>query len=339
MSNNAISGIVLAGGRSSRFGTDKALATVKGSSSLVRIVRTLKEICKNVTVTTHSSERSQRYSETLKISGFGPNESVFCLPDNVDLNCSGPLKGMITGLLASRGEYVIIVPCDIPFVTTNFLSQLSKKSQESNTVVVPMWSDGRFEPQILALPRECLANSCTLLGKLVRSRADDIIRGSPAISIFPLWKYEQATKILVNLNEPERFQERRIGTLEKILPSIREDIDLPWSEEFSNVEKVFDEPSKLIQLCRKLHDDHSWFWSGVLYLSIGNRANDKVRSQYIEAAAASFMQEADLWSRYNLPFLHRHALIDAINADSRLSDEYSLEISNLSSKMNLKRLT
>src|ERR1700738_620915 len=104
-------GYVLAGGGSTRLGQDKALIEFDGKPLLLRAVHVLESAVRPVTVV--ASRR--------KYADLG----IQIIPD--EWPGSGPLGGIVTALRhtaldAPSREWSLILACDMPFVTTDWLA-------------------------------------------------------------------------------------------------------------------------------------------------------------------------------------------------------------------------
>jgi molybdenum cofactor guanylyltransferase len=102
---------ILAGGRSTRFGgRDKSALVVDGRTILDRQV----------------SELSQIADEILLVGGTIEREPRACVTPIADLipGC-GPLGGLHAALTAARGDPVVVVACDMPYVSAPFLAYLA----------------------------------------------------------------------------------------------------------------------------------------------------------------------------------------------------------------------
>lgn len=104
-------GIVLAGGKSSRFGEDKALATLNGLTFLETAVARLKETELRVTVITN---RTRDYS--------GLNLGCDIQRDMIE--GKGPLGGLYTACRLFPGQALVVAVCDMPAVTAASLRKL-----------------------------------------------------------------------------------------------------------------------------------------------------------------------------------------------------------------------
>jgi molybdenum cofactor guanylyltransferase len=113
ISANDISGLILAGGLSTRMGgRDKGLQLLEGRPMI-----------------THIIERLQPQVGPLLINANQNYEAyeVFGLPMIADVisNFVGPLAGMHAGLSHCTTPYLLSVPCDCPFLPTDLARRLS----------------------------------------------------------------------------------------------------------------------------------------------------------------------------------------------------------------------
>lgn len=133
--NPRVNGYVLAGGASSRFGTDKALAELQGKSMVQRTIDLLASVCSGVAIVAPSAKMSG--SETETIQDRWPGE--------------GPLGGILTALLHARKKnakesWNLIVSCDMPFLTAEWLHFLTERASESGAeAAIPKSAQG-WEP-------------------------------------------------------------------------------------------------------------------------------------------------------------------------------------------------
>jgi molybdopterin-guanine dinucleotide biosynthesis protein A len=127
-----IAGYVLAGGGSTRFGRDKALVEVGGKPMLARMVELMQEVTKDVRVVA-----AQGKYETF---GFEIVEDRW--PGE------GPLGGIITALEdaaenVSRPAWNLIVSCDMPFLTPEWIGYMVMRAASSAAqVILPRSASG-----------------------------------------------------------------------------------------------------------------------------------------------------------------------------------------------------
>jgi molybdenum cofactor guanylyltransferase len=133
----ALSAYVLAGGQSSRMGTDKAFQLLEGLSLLTRVL----DVARSVTDDVHIVGQKQKYSS------FAPTiEDIFP-------GC-GPLGGIHAALRSSDRELNLILAVDVPFVTSALLRHLVALAENSAAgVTVPRVGKG-WQPLCAVYRRE-----------------------------------------------------------------------------------------------------------------------------------------------------------------------------------------
>ena len=100
-----ISGLVLAGGRSSRMGRDKALISLAGKPLIEHAVNKLRRICADVRI----------LSSDPALAAFAP-----IVPD-IHPNC-GPIGGIEAALTHTAHDWNLFLPVDMPMLPVAFLS-------------------------------------------------------------------------------------------------------------------------------------------------------------------------------------------------------------------------
>jgi molybdopterin-guanine dinucleotide biosynthesis protein A len=135
-----IGGIVLAGGRSSRFGRDKLAEPIDGRSLLDHAIRAVQAVA----------------SEVVVVAAPGAEPSV---PDGVRIArdpvaFEGPLAGLAAGLadLDPAVDLVIVVAGDMPSIVPAVLSRLLE-ALEAPVDAATLEADGRSVPLPLAVRR------------------------------------------------------------------------------------------------------------------------------------------------------------------------------------------
>jgi len=103
-----ITGIILAGGKSSRMGQDKGLKLHDGIPFIKHIINALEPVTSNIFIITNSKEH--------QIFGLP------CIPDII--KSQGPVGGIYTALKHTKTQQNLILSCDVPFVTSFVLENL-----------------------------------------------------------------------------------------------------------------------------------------------------------------------------------------------------------------------
>ncbi len=112
MARRALSGVVLVGGASTRFGSPKALAQIDGETFVDRARRILAEACDEVLVVGKAGE----------------------LPFDVIDDASevrAPIAGVVAGLRAAKNDVVIFLPVDCPRVTPEVIRELGDACRDA----------------------------------------------------------------------------------------------------------------------------------------------------------------------------------------------------------------
>jgi molybdopterin-guanine dinucleotide biosynthesis protein A len=100
----AIDAYVLAGGRSSRMGRDKALLELAGKPLVAHALTKLRRIGEDVAILSNNDELAQ----------FAP------VVKDLHPDC-GPMSGIEAALAHARHDWSLVVPVDVPFLPTAFL--------------------------------------------------------------------------------------------------------------------------------------------------------------------------------------------------------------------------
>lgn len=106
---NDITGIILAGGKSSRMGTNKSLLKLNGKTVIERVVDLMNSIFRKVIIITN----------TLEVYDF------INLPKYKDIySYKGPLAGIHSGLKYSNTDKNFIISCDIPLMNKKMIEYI-----------------------------------------------------------------------------------------------------------------------------------------------------------------------------------------------------------------------
>jgi molybdenum cofactor guanylyltransferase len=188
----AVNGVVLAGGVSRRFGTDKLAADLGGRPLLHHAIERLLEICGEVVVV---------------LSPDGDEPSVPAGPVTFardEVAHEGPLAGMVAGLAAVGSELAVVAGGDMPALEPAVVRELLRTIEETGAVVAVL-SDGgdgrplpcvvRSEPAVVAVRRLLAAG---------RRRLRDLQSEVPTVVVDePTWTaLDPDRRTLADVDEP-----------------------------------------------------------------------------------------------------------------------------------------
>jgi molybdenum cofactor guanylyltransferase len=134
-----VTGVVLAGGRSRRFGTNKALTAIGNTTLIERLVYTVQPLFTQLLIVTNEPEE-------YKFLGLPMIEDR--------IKGLGPLGGIYTALEAISDYYAFVMACDMPDLNVGLI-RLLISMREGFDVVVPR-IDKWLEPLHAVYSKQCL---------------------------------------------------------------------------------------------------------------------------------------------------------------------------------------
>jgi molybdopterin-guanine dinucleotide biosynthesis protein A len=121
---------ILAGGKSSRMGTDKGLLLLNGKPMIQHVIDTVLPLTSSISIVSNNEE--------YKTFGFPVVSDL--------IKDKGPVVGIYTALSDSTTETNLILSCDTPFVSLKLIRKLIENSS-SVDVCIPSFK-GRIHPLI-----------------------------------------------------------------------------------------------------------------------------------------------------------------------------------------------
>ena len=129
---NDLSIAILAGGKSSRMnGEDKGLMKLKKQYVIKRIIKIADQFSNDVIIVANSN--IHKYEQ-------------FRIPIHSDVmeGYQGPLSGIYTALCICKNKYIIVLPCDGPFISERyFIDLLNYKTKKS---IITVKTGDRLQP-------------------------------------------------------------------------------------------------------------------------------------------------------------------------------------------------
>jgi molybdopterin-guanine dinucleotide biosynthesis protein A len=141
-----ITGIVLAGGKSSRMGSDKGLIKIDNKTFVENVVAAMEPLVNEIIIVSNNPEYDQ----------FG----FYRVED--DIKDSGPLAGLYSGLKYSNSEFNLVLSCDIPIIKTEILEKLIEVDYK-NYEVTQIESHNKTMPLIAIYQKQCMHKCLELL--------------------------------------------------------------------------------------------------------------------------------------------------------------------------------
>ncbi len=141
-----ITGIILAGGKSSRMGSDKGFLSLNGIPFISLIIKTVKPFVDDIIIVSNN-----------------PDYDIFNLKRVEDiLKDAGPLAGLYSGLYHSETEKNLVLSCDVPLINGAILKKLIEGIDPEKDVV-QLQSQGKTMPLIAIYKKHCMPRCLDLL--------------------------------------------------------------------------------------------------------------------------------------------------------------------------------
>ncbi|MGH9849904.1 MAG: molybdenum cofactor guanylyltransferase [Blastocatellia bacterium] len=203
-------GFIQAGGRSSRMGQDKAWLEIEGRPMIERVIAAVRPVVEHLGIIINAANpqvgRYERLAESCDA------ELIFDLYEH-----RGPLGGIHTALThCGANESALILACDLPFITTGFLSFLSDIHQQTDpqsqspnpqSITVPLDQSNRLQSlaaiydQLCKAAIEQMLTANELKVDLLYSRVSTCHLSFAEFAHLP-----NAARFFININTPEEYR-------------------------------------------------------------------------------------------------------------------------------------
>lgn len=188
-----ITGIILAGGKSSRYGINKALVEVNGERLIERVVRVMEPIFEHLILVTNT-----------------PQEYAYLqLPMVVDLiQGLGPLGGIYTGLETISEEAGFFMACDMPFLNSGLIRHMVETREDFDAVVPKI--DWKIETLHAIYTKGCLP----AIRQLIDAREYQVIKFFRKVRVRYLSEeeiraFDPELRSFFNINRPEELSDAK----------------------------------------------------------------------------------------------------------------------------------
>ena len=192
-----MTGIILAGGKNSRMGTNKAFLKIDGIRLIDNILAIYQKIFSEIIIVTNDPLSYTEFSETLIVTDIYKEK--------------GALGGIYTGLFYARYDYSFVAACDMPFLNEDFIIYLTGQVGKHD-IIVPELSEG-FQPLHAIYSRNCLSHIKKLLIadklKIAGFYKEVRLLSIPEEKIKP---FDKDGRLFLNVNTPEDLEKEQKGS-------------------------------------------------------------------------------------------------------------------------------
>jgi molybdenum cofactor guanylyltransferase len=187
----SVTAFILAGGKSSRMGADKASLELGGQTLLARALKVAGTVTPLVRL----------LGDKKRFAAFGT------VIEDIYPRC-GPLGGIHAGLMSTTTDFNVMLAVDLPFITTEFLRYLISQAEDSNAAATVPRVGGIFQPlcamyrkEFVGVAESSLRAGKNKIGALFHEVNTRVIEEEKLTNAgFPI-------EIFRNLNTPAEWQE------------------------------------------------------------------------------------------------------------------------------------
>ncbi|QCJ44932.1 molybdenum cofactor guanylyltransferase [Bacillus sp. S3] len=187
--------IILAGGKSSRMGTNKALLKINEKTTIESMADKLKLLFDDIILVTNDSEQYEFLGLKMVADQY-PG--------------MGPLAGVHAGLLASDYDVNVIVACDMPFVSTE-LAEVLVTSCGHYDAVVPV-INGKQHPLFAVFHKNAAAEAlvCIEAGRLrMKHLLDQLNVRYVTETELQSYSHLDLERVFFNMNHPNEYEDAK----------------------------------------------------------------------------------------------------------------------------------
>jgi len=185
---NNITGVILAGGRSSRFGSNKALAVINGKPLIRHVADRMTDLFRECLVVTNTPEAYEFLSLPMTSDRYR--------------DC-GPLAGIHAALMEINNPRAFVVACDMPQLSSELIRYMCRINERQYDVIIP-WLDKGHEPLFGIYHK----NSLPVIESFLERNACQIIRAIKELKVRRVSEEEVLSNAgnldcFKNINRPE----------------------------------------------------------------------------------------------------------------------------------------
>ena len=170
--NSMLSGLILAGGEGRRMaGRDKGLISLAQKPLVEYAIQCMAPLVDDLTI---SCNRNLELYQDYQLDCISDKQ-----PDKKTALSQGPMAGLVAGLQHAKHDWLLVMPCDTPLMTSQVMAQLiacltAKKSTDypqalifSHQGLQPL--HGLYHKSMLPIFEQCLAENKNALQRLLRT--------------------------------------------------------------------------------------------------------------------------------------------------------------------------
>lgn len=184
------SAAILAGGKSSRMGTNKAFVQVRSCRIIDHAIGELKEISNDIMIVTNTVE---------DYADLGIRVVTDLLPGH------GPLSGIHSALINAIHDRVLVVACDMPFIESALAKYLINLAEHHDAVVPTV--EGYHEPLFAVYTKACLPHIESCINRGGKGRVIDFFSSVKVkyVNEKQIGQVANVERVFYNVNTPKEL--------------------------------------------------------------------------------------------------------------------------------------
>lgn len=197
-----IDGLIIAGGRSSRMGRDKALLSVGGLPLIAVLLERMAPHCGRIVIAAGDERRAREYraaiAPVLESGAIAERRVAFALDRYA--GC-GPLAGLHAGLSELKTGWALVMGSDMPNVSASLLARMRSAAASAGAAAAVVHAPGQ---PFHALYRASLAREAAERLERGDRRFMALLDRPDAVAVAP--ETDEEREAFVNLNTPEAYE-------------------------------------------------------------------------------------------------------------------------------------
>jgi len=189
--------IILCGGRSARFGSDKAMLTIDGVPMIGRVIQHVSPVVDEIIIAARDPAQGMCITEAI------PDDLMVVYDSVIGY---GPIAGILAGLLASKSEYSVCLACDLPHVNPDVIDALFGCAEErEGDAAIPMHPNGMLETlhAVYGRPMIPACQRVTESGERTVRSAISLLSRAVFVPTESLRRFDPDLRTFLNVNYPE----------------------------------------------------------------------------------------------------------------------------------------
>ncbi|CAC9565774.1 Molybdenum cofactor guanylyltransferase (EC 2.7.7.77) [uncultured Gammaproteobacteria bacterium] len=189
ISNQQITAVILAGGRSSRMnGQDKGLIQLNQKPLIQYVIEVIENEVDSILI--NANRNQKRYQKFIKNPIIEDNTTNF----------QGPLAGFAKAMEVAKTPYLLVLPCDCPMIGAELLATLKTELTKQKAQICVAHDGNRLQPTFALLKTDLLSSLLAYLA--TGDRKIDLWYQQHTLAIADLSQYQD---FFINLNTPQDY--------------------------------------------------------------------------------------------------------------------------------------